>query len=532
MAVDFENSVDSLSKLDLWFKVRQNQDLYLSDIPEIIRLRWTYFKDNWSFLRETYISLISSYDNPDKLKSEIEAFDRFIESQRNSKVNKNPFDDQNIIYKYYSIFDSTLINSVSTTYEEREIVDSKVNYIKSLTRKDFLEIRTNLEAERDAIADRVDLSDEDYNRVFNRSPQAARVNVKNKDINSMYEIMQAIKSVNIILANYFSLESATVDPFALAKANANNPDIDIASYSSGTLVKINYGEDLKSLAKRTLGDPNKWIDIAIANGLKPPYIDEIGEKIPLISNGRNNQINIGPTLYGAPIIDKLYVGQSILLQSTTQTFPEQRKVQSIKQIPISGEILIEVEGNQDLDRYKLAENANIRIYKPNTANSSVYILIPSQEQLQDTTISETPWFLKSSDTVERRQKVDLSINDNGDLNLNSNSDLQLIYGIENSIQAVKLKLSVEVGELIHHPTYGLDPIAGNTNQDLQRLRNILVDSIVRNIQGDERFSGIERLDVEYVTNIDSKTVTAFSITLIVRLAGSDGLVPITFSVNI
>jgi hypothetical protein len=532
MAVDFENSVDSLSKLDLWFKVRQNQDLYLSDIPEIIRLRWTYFKDNWSFLRETYISLISSYDNPDKLKSEIEAFDRFIESQRNSKVNKNPFDDQNIIYKYYSIFDSTLINSVSTTYEEREIVDSKVNYIKSLTRKDFLEIRTNLEAERDAIADRVDLSDEDYNRVFNRSPQAARVNVKNKDINSMYEIMQAIKSVNIILANYFSLESATVDPFALAKANANNPDIDIASYSSGTLVKINYGEDLKSLAKRTLGDPNKWIDIAIANGLKPPYIDEIGEKIPLISNGRNNQINIGPTLYGAPIIDKLHVGQSILLQSTTQTFPEQRKVQSIKQIPISGEILIEVEGNQDLDRYKLAENANIRIYKPNTANSSVYILIPSQEQLQDTTISETPWFLKSSDTVERRQKVDLSINDNGDLNLNSNSDLQLIYGIENSIQAVKLKLSVEVGELVHHPTYGLDPIAGNTNQDLQRLRNILVDSIVRNIQGDERFSGIERLDVEYVTNIDSKTVTAFSITLIVRLAGSDGLVPITFSVNI
>lgn len=532
MAVDFENSIDSLSKLDLWFKVKQNQDLYLSDIPEIIRLRWVYFRDNWPFLKETYIALVPAYDNPDKLRSEIDSFDRFLESQRNSKTNKNPFDDQNIIYRYYSIFDNTLIDSVSTTYEEREIVNSKVSYIKSLTRKDFLEIRADLEAERDAIADKVNLSDDDYNRVFNRSSQAARVSAKNKDINSMYEIMQAIKSINLILANYFSLEAATVDPFALAKANANNPDIDIASYASGNLVKLGYGEDLKSLAKRTLGDPNKWIDIAIANGLKPPYIDEVGQKIPLISNGRNNQINLGPTLAGTPIIDKLYVGQSVLLQSSVQTFPEQRKVQSIRQVPISGEILIELEGAQDLDKYKLADNANIRIYKPNTANSSVFVLIPSQDPLQDTTKSETPWFLKSSDTVEKRQKVDLSIDDKGDLNLNSNSDLQLTYGIENSIQAIKLKLSVEVGELVHHPTYGLDPIAGNSNQDLQRLRNILVDSIVRNIQGDERFSGIDRLDVEYVTNIDSKTVTAFSITLIVKLAGSDGLVPITFSVNV
>jgi hypothetical protein len=532
MAVDFENSVDSLSKLDLWFKVRQNQDLTLSDIPEIIRLRWPYFKDNWSFLKSSYIALIPSYDNPDKLRSEIDAFDAFMESQRTSKIKKNPFDDQNIIYRYYSIFDNTLVNSVSTTYEERVIVDNKINYIKSLTRRDFLEMRTDLEAERDAIADRVNLSDEDYNRVFNRSSQSARVNARNKDINSMYEIMQAIKSINLILANYFSLETATVDPFALAKANANNPDINISSYSSGNLVKINYGEDLQSLAKRTLGDPDKWIDIAIANGLKPPYIDEVGQKIMLISNGSKNQINVGPNLSGSPVIDKLYVGQLVLLQSNIQTFPEQRKIQSIKQVPVSGEILMELEGEHNLDKYKVSENANIRIYKPNTANSSVYILIPSQEPLQDTTKSETPWFLKSSDSVEKRQKVDLSIDEKGDLNLNSNSDLQLSYGIENSIQAIKLKMSVEVGELKRHSTYGLDNVSGNNNIDLQRLRNILVDSIVRNIQGDERFAGIDRLDVEYVTQIDSKTVTAFSITLIVRLAGSDSPVPITFSINI
>lgn len=532
MAVDLQNSVDVLAKLNMWFKIKNSEDMYLSDFPELIRLRWVYFKDNWSFIKKNYVSLIPTYSNPEKLRADIESMDSFIESQRASKSNKNPFDNENIIYKYYSIFDNTAINSVNLTYEESVIVTNKLNYISALTRRDFTEMRADIEAERDAIADRVSLSDEDYNRVFNRSSQSSRVKVKNKDINSMYELMQAIKSINLILANYFSLESATVDPFALAKTNANNPDIDIATYSSGNLVKINYGEDLQSLAKRTMGSPDKWIDIAIANGLKAPYIDEVGQKIYLISNGSGNQINIAGTQNGTSIVDKLYVGQSIMLQSSVQTFPEQRKIQSITQVPISGEIVLELEGDRNLDRYKIADSANIRIYKPNTANSSVYVLIPSQEPLANDIKTETPWFLKSSDIVEKRQKVDLNIDDSGDLTLNSNSDLQLTYGLDNSIQAIKLKLSVESGEVRRHQDFGLTSVVGGNNNDISRLKSVLTDSIVKNIESDQRFNGLETIEVTYVPSIDAKTVTAFSITMVVRLTGSDQLVPINFNVNV
>jgi len=455
MAIDMESSIDSLSELDLWTKLREGFPLTLADVPELIRLRWNYFRDNWGKIKSNYIELIPSYDNPDKLKQEINTFTEFVDSQRNSKNNKNPFDNKNIIYKFYTIFDNTRIDSINTTFEETVIIQNKVDHVQNFTRKDFLDIRQDLQSERDAIADRVSLSDTDYNRVFNRSSQASRVNVRNKDINNMYYLMQAIGLVDYILANYFSLENATVDPFALAKFNANNPEIDIATYASGTLSKINYGEDLQSFARRTMGSPDRWIDIAIANGLKPPYIDEVGQKIMLIANGSGNQINIAGSIAGVPIINKFYTGQSITLQSATQTFPEQRTIINFRQIPVSDDIVIELDGSRDLERYRTSEGANIRVYKPSTANSSVFILVPSTEALPDDIKNETPWFLKSSSETEKRQKIDLSINDSGDLIFNSNSDLQLVYGIENSIQAVKMKMSVERGELRRHTVLAL-----------------------------------------------------------------------------
>lgn len=532
MALDFENSISALSELDLWYKVTSGEDLYLSDIPEIIRLRWSYFRDNWEFIKDKYTDAIESYSDPQLLKSHISSFSEFITSQRNSNNIRNPFDNSIIVSRFYAIFDNTLVNSVKLSYEEQQIVENKIRTIQSYTRGNFLDIRAKLEKERDQIADKVSATDEDYNRVFNRSSQAARVNITNKDLNKMFQLQEAIKAVNFILANSFSLESSTIDPFALARANANNPDIDIPTYFSGSLEKLNYGEDLQSLAKRTLGDPNRWIDIAITNGLKPPYIDEVGQALPLISNASGNQINIAATDENNQLnIDKLSVGQVVLLQSTTQSFPEQRNIQNIKQVPVSGEIIIELEGEPDLERYKLNENAYIRVFKPNTINSSFFIMIPNSSQLDDTVTNDTPWFLQGAGGTEKRQKVDLNILDNGDLVFNSTGDLQLSFGLTNAVQAIKLKLSTEAGELRRHPEYGLNPVQGIRNSNISSIRAILTDSITKMIDADERFANIETLDVEYGTNTDNLSATQINVSLVVKLAGSGQLLPIVFSIN-
>lgn len=532
MALDFENSLQSLSNLDFWYKVTAGEDLYLSDVTEIIRLRWPYFRDNWEFLKEGYTENIAEYNDPQLLKTHIENFSDFVASQRNSTNSRNPFDTDSVIPRFYAIFDNTLVSSVRLSYEEQLIVDNKIRDVKAYTRKNFLDIREQLQKERDQLADKISTTDEDYNRVFDRSPQAARVNATNKDVNKMFELQEGIKSVDYILANSFSLESSTIDPFALAKSNANNPNIDIQTYLSGSLAKLNYGEDLQALAKRTLGDPDKWLDIAITNGLKPPYIDEVGEKISLISNASGNQVNIAPTDASNQLnIDKLSVGQIILLQSDTQTFPEQRTIQNVKQVPVSGEIILELGGDADLIRYKLAENAYIRIFKPNTINSSFFIMIPSSEELDDTTKSDTPWFLQGADGTEKRQKVDLNINENGDLNFNSTGDLQLSYGITNSVQAIKMKLSTEAGELRRHPDYGLANVSGLKNNDVASVRKILIDSITKMIAADERFANVDSLSVEYGNNYDNVSATTVEVNLVVKLAGSGQLLPIIFSIN-
>jgi len=534
MALDFEGVTQSQDELNLWFKLQTDEPLTLADVPEIFHFRWEYFRDNWEFIRDNYVDNISSYPDPDKLRLEIEEFDDFIQAQRTSNSTRNPFSNDDMLFRFFTIFDNTLINSVNLTFEESQIVQNKINFVNSFTRSDFVAIRSEFQVERDAMADRASATDEDYNRVFDRSPQAARVDIKNKDINKMWQLQQAIKSVDFILANSFALESSAIDPFALARANANNPEIDIQTYNSGTLVKINYGEDLQALAKRTLGDPDKWIDIAIANGLKPPYIDEIGEKLSLISNASGNQINISSKDNDNNLnSDKLSIGQIVLLQSDTQTFPEQRSILNITETPISGELIIEFSGDLDLDKYKISENAYMRVYKQNTINSAFYVLIPSTTPLDDTDLtSDIPWFLASSGPTEKRQKVDLSLDENGSLNFDSTGDLQLSYGLDNSVQAVKLKLSVEQGELRRHPEYGLVAVTGSTNRDIEVVKAALIDSITSMISADERFSRVERLDVRYSNPTTGTESTGFNIVLVVMLAGSGQLVPISFTVKL
>lgn len=533
MAVVFENSLSSLSELDLWYKLQTGETLKLSDVPEIINLRWNYFRDNWEKIRQRYVESISTYPDSDLLRTHIDTFSEFVASQRASMSSRNPFDSDNIIIRFYTIFDTTDLNSVQLSFEERKIIDEKKRRIGAYTRGNFLEIREQLKAERDNIADKVGTTDPDYNRIFNRSSQPARVDIRNRDINRMHELQEAIKSVDFILANSFSLEENIVDPFALARQNANNPEIDIPTYFSGQLVKLNYEESLQSLANRTLGDPNKWIDIAITNGLKPPYIDEVGEKIPLISNASGNQLNIAETNVDNEFnSDKLSVGQILLLQSDVETFPEQRVIGNIREVPVSGEIILELEGEPNLDRYKVSENAHIRIFKPNTVNSSFLVMIPSLTEIEDTLENDIPWFLKGKDGVEKRQKVDLNIGENGDLSFGPTGDLQLSFGLTNAIQAVRLKMSVELGELRRHSDFGLPPVVGLKNTQVGNVRKILTDSINRMISEDERFSTIERLDVAYRGKANNTAPSLVSVDLIVRLAGTGQLIPINFEVNI
>jgi hypothetical protein len=504
----------------------------MSDVPKIIPLRWQYFRDNWEFFKPELVAKAATYNEPDYLLSQIEDMTDFIDAQRSSTKKLNPFSDQSTYFRFYGIFDAIEIESIELSNQEADLVDEAIAKVANYNKNDFLRIKGSVIKARDIMADEIGLTDEDYNRIYKRSPVPEQLNPTISDLIKMKSLQDTVGTIDYVLANIASINTSFVDPFALARANANNPNFNMASYKSGNLVRLNYGEDLQLLAKRYLGDPDKWIDIAIANGLKPPYIDEVGQKILLISNGQGNQINIsGTDLDGNLNIDKLFINQVVFLQSETEKFPEQRTIINITEVPVSGEIVIELDGAADLSRFKLAEDAYLRVFKPNTINSSFYILIPSERPLPDDRKEEVPFFLASSTEAEKRAKIDLAIDDNGELLLNSSGDLQLNYGLANAVQAIKLKLVTELGSLRRHADYGLVNITGQSTSDIEALKNILIESIDEQIRIDSRFERVESIDVRYTAN-GPNDPAAFTVALQVRLAGSSNVIPISFSVTI
>lgn len=522
----------SIADVNLWLRLRGGEALTLADIPSLIPLRWSYFRDQWEFIRPGLINNMAATTNPDFLNEQIEDFTKFIESQRTSTAKLNPFQDAQVFFRYYAVFDNLQIEAINLTNQEQQIIESEISRINMFSKNNFLQARKNMLDYHDRLADTYGLADDDYNKAFNKSSIPPQINATIVEANLLLTLRSAVKTADFILANLFAVD-LSIDPFALARANANNPDVNIGQYKSGRLVKINYGESLESLANRYLGDPNKWIDIAIANGLKPPYIDEVGVRVPLLSNGSGNQINLaGTDINGNLNIDKLYINQPVFLQSTTEVVVVQRTIISLRQVPISGEIILELDGDRDMDRFKTLDQAYIRIFAPNTVNSSFYVLIPSQEPLPDGRNDEVPWFLAKSPEDEKRAKVDLAIDDSGDLTFTTNGDVKLSYGIENAIQAIKLKIVTELGSLRYHPSFGLVNVIGNRNTNVDDLRELLTQSVLSQIQADSRFDRVEDFAVDYlVNNQTGQGVGAMAISMSVRLAGGTQVIPISFTVN-
>lgn len=524
-----DNAFLSLSNFRLWLNNQGGTSLLLSDFPELISLRWTYFRDNWGYLQSTLVKSIPSYVFPNLLQANIDALTNFINLQAAStNQNINPFSNSSVFTTYYAVFDSILLSNIALTQQEQAIVNNKLTVIKNYTKTDFVNILDSLTAARDYLADITGTSDPTYNAVFQRNSAAPMRSITLTDISQMYYIQQSIDGVNAVLANIYNLPTVTLDPFALAKANTNNPNYFIQQNISGYLVRMQYGDSLENLATRYLGTPDRWIEIAIANGLKPPYIDEVGQTIPLVANGGGSYINIaGTDAFGNSNYNKLYVNQVVFLYSNSMPMPVQYTIVAIKQIPISGELVIELKGDLNLSVYTVAENAVLQVFALDTINSKFFIMIPTTNALPDSVKTDTPWFLSTSSADAKLSKVDLLVDANGDLVFGNDEDLQLSYGVANAVQAMKLKIVTEQGSVPRHPTYGLASVVGVATNKRGQAQSILTSSILSSVAADSRFAGVQNISVTNLT-----TGSGFLINLVVKLAGSGTAIPLTFQVNL
>lgn len=119
---------------------------------------------------------------------------------------------------------------------------------------------------------------------------------------------------------------------------------------------------------------------------------------------------------------------------------------------------------------------------------------------------------------EKELGVDLQLNADGDLVLNNSGDFNLILGASNAGQAIRIKLSIQPGGLVYHPSIGTNLQIGEKTKSAFAIKTQILTSLLK----DPRFSNV---DANVIVNGN-----VIIVRLLVTLANSGLEVPLQFSV--
>ncbi len=242
------------------------------------------------------------------------------------------------------------------------------------------------------------------------------------------------------------------NPFDTANSVVD-PEHQIPTPTSAFAIAVPRGFTLERIAAEALGDASRAREIAILNDLRAPYIDEDGFiRSILLAAGRTFVIQDRTNLVLDQIIRIAGSGLPTL----------RRKVLAIDDIG-GGSFRVTVDGSPNLDVYTPGSAPFIATRLPGTVGSGDTLLIPSVDG-PDQDGNDRPTPLSDRLTfAERIFKVDLALGETGDLSVGASGDISRSYGYSNAVQALRLLIEVERGELELHPDYGLLTAVGQRN---------------------------------------------------------------------
>lgn len=413
---------------------------------------------------------------------------------------------------YYPLFSTLNLGQVNLPPLLVRAVVAERERVRKKTRLNFEQQRDTLIQLAADFADAVGAGSSTFSSTYSRMLPSTTRQPTAQDFKVLYAMNRMAMELNRLAASG-ETNRFKVDSINYMAGLAQRSGIAFTTPRSKFAVPMPYGVTLEQLSTRYLGNPDRWIEIVALNGLRAPYVDEEGFDLPLLTNGRGNQVQVADS-------SNLFVGQKVWLSATT-TQRTIRSITDIKELP--GQSIVTVDGDADLERFSPLAGAVMHAFLPATVNSMMSLYIPSDNEPseQDYQTKSIPG-LDTSDTLLEVGGVDLLLTESGDLAITPDGDCRLAVGLTNIIQTIRTRLSVAQGSLNRHPDFGLPIKPGMSTADLD-AKTLL--SAVKNLFADDpTFTGVKGITI-------LKQGNSVTIKMQVGIAGVDKYIPVSFSIQ-
>ncbi len=169
------------------------------------------------------------------------------------------------------------------TAKEKVFFDNAISQSLIKPESFYFDLITNIEETRDNLSDKTGVGDSFYNTFEGRTPEfsPSRSNrtPRADEIDAFVGLELAHRAIQYVLSAK-ELFGETLDQYINDVETRYDNNIVIPQPQSVDEILLQHGHNLETLAMEYLGDATRWIDIAILNRLKFPYISDD----PTVSN--------------------------------------------------------------------------------------------------------------------------------------------------------------------------------------------------------------------------------------------------------
>lgn len=505
----FEVSID----FGLYTAIAQSAEITLGYVTPLAKNRWRWIVNNWSVLYEQFKN---STNGDQDLLSDLSDLNKAVQSYLLGNIS-NYLANTNNYKKAFPFLQLIPISVLVLTPEEISARDIELDRVARFEVEDFKAMYDFIRKDLAIFAGTIGLSDVDGDKLVGISSIKKQRSATVSDIQRMAEIE---KLKNLISATIFNLQRTTQRPPNLIESANNNigPNSEVEfdnTYLSYFTAPFEIS--LEHMAQKFLGSSDKFYELVSVNYLKPPYIDEVGEKFSLLAPAAVNNLVINSTRK-----NDIPVGTKIRIGSLSQR-EEARIIEKII-FNENNTMILFLSGAQDLNRFTPSEGAYVRIFAPGTVRNGEFILIPVSTQSSNGIAKKTPSadYLKRLSSALRNFGVDIYRDQKtGDFVFDPNGNFKLAAGYDNVRQTALSALKRKQGELPFHLNYGVNAEIGGRFFGSKDEAVIFGELLRNTLLKDSRFESV------LISGL-STTGRSISLKLLVKIAGTNEFVPLAF----